>query len=886
MKTFNLLFFLSYILEILSDSNVFDSFLGLNNNMDELMQKLNLSNNLNIILDVINNNETNNKCLANIKHHYHNNMTEIDKLYAGSSRSFIDMNSFITCINDKTNTFFSIYPYWNKEARMDIVKLDEDKLKEHEWIFGICLKNNMCTTKEIAEIFDKVNILFGKPFKLYTKDNISVDDFYKVKNEKSNVVIAILSLIPFYLVSIQVIFMIFKIIPVKIFSCCFRRKYLRDSDKNLDQSIRNRLLNNASLTRQISLKIQKCFSISEIFDDLILSKKNELFKDEDMTYLKGIKTLGIFLFIYGFSFTVLYNYPLCISEVEKRKEYMTEWTTSLLIISFRISPALILSSSAYSLSYKFLSFLDKKLMNIDLDNSEQKLNHSKEANNNNHETKEDKEKDKENNLNKIAEKTETNKGNSKSLESSSDVSQSYYENTFGIKFYSEDVSKAALNNIFKGQKINENLLLSEIPTKRIPYSMYFNFIFRQTHKFACIGFGVVLFKMSFPMLLVLIGRGPLIYYIFKTYFERLGTAVTNYLFIGNFADLFSDTDSFLMMQLFCIPMSEFNYFMIGSVLIFICYKKKWRLDIIILVLIGLNLVFKFWYVLADIENRNPGMFYSDSDYQRFFFNPIFNFDFYLIGMLFGMINYVVQNGLINKQSLINERPFVKIPIYLSKLADYQRNQKGLRKKNNIHFLIIILLIIFSLIITPIYFSNDFDKLIRKNNPNIFFIIFSLIDIELFTYCFHFFCIACYVSGQNSFFELLNANISSYGLKLGYWIVFATPTFTYLIVYINEANINLSFFIVLVYGCVTLINSTLIAIINFVLVEMPYKKMIKLYFNISSELNKVYLEDESEENAPISDGDLRLSDLNEKDLLKEIGENNLIKEDDNEEEFKD
>ena len=29
----------------------------------------------------------------------------------------------------------------------------------------------------------------------------------------------------------------------------------------------------------------------------------------------------------------------------------------------------------------------------------------------------------------------------------------YYENTFGIKFYNEDVTKTELNKLFKGQKI-------------------------------------------------------------------------------------------------------------------------------------------------------------------------------------------------------------------------------------------------------------------------------------------------------------------------------------------------------------------------------------------------------------------------------------------------
>ena len=83
--------------------------------------------------------------------------------------------------------------------------------------------------------------------------------------------------------------------------------------------------------------------------------------------------------------------------------------------------------------------------------------------------------------------------------------------------------------------------------------------------------------------------------------------------------------------------------------------------------------------------------------------------------------------------------------------------------------------------------------------------------------------------------------------------------------------------------------------------MPYKKLVKLFFNISDELNKVYLEDEKEENEEINkNGDIGVGgdDLNEKDLLMENQGDNLNNnaindngigndiDNDNEEEFKD
>ena len=882
MIAFNLIIIFSFLYEIISNQNVF--LYEVNDAMDDLVTNLNLTTNLNIILGHMNKTlKENRECIENIDRYYRNDVQKIEKLYSGSSKGFVDMNSFIACTSDKENTFFSIYPNWTKEARMEIARLNGKTLPQHLWIFGVCLKNHFCTSQDIAEIFDKLNELFENPFELYRKNNITVEDYREAESNIYTKKYIFGYFIPFFLLFFQIIFMAFKIIPVKLFQCYLRRKYIRDIDKSKNKKNLDNLLNSASLTKQIALKIRQCFSISDIIDDLLTIKKNELFKDEDMTYIKGIKTIGIILFIFGFSFTVIYNYPLCLSEVTKRVDYMTSNRAIILIIAFRLSPALILSASGYSLSYKFLNFLDKKLGNIAIENSEQNSEQSKEENNNtvnniNTETSNNSD----NNINRIVEKT--NVENSNSIESSSDAPKSYYENTLGIKFYTEDVSKTALNKIFQGQKINENVL-SEISTDEIPYSLYFNFILRQWHKLVVFEIGMLSFRLSFPLLIVIMVKAPLIHYIFKTYFERMGSTFFNMIYVGNLIDLFSETDGFLMMQLFGIPVSEFSYFMIGTVLIFICYKKKKRLDIILCLIIVLVLIFKFVYIFSNLEERNPAIFYTDSTYQRFFFNPLFNFEIYVIGMLFGMMNYVVQNGIINKKSLIEERPFVKIPVYLSQLCDYKRILKKKKNNNFIHFIFIIILLLFSIFIIPLLFKNNFETYVRKNEPNTFFVILSLIDIQLFTYCFHFFAMSCYVSGKNIFFEILNANVHSYGLRFGFWVVLATPATTFLVVYSNEANVNLSFFMVLIYGSMTLINTFAVGLLFFLVLEMPYKKLVKLYFNITTELNKVYLEDETEEGT-IDNSGLGLKELNEKDLLEENGGENNNKEDDDEDEFKD
>ena len=210
-----------------------------------------------------------------------------------------------------------------------------------------------------------------------------------------------------------------------------------------------------------------------------------------------------------------------------------------------------------------------------------------------------------------------------------------------------------------------------------------------------------------------------------------------------------------------------------------------------------------------------------------------------------------------------------------KYTDYQK------KKNFIHFVIIVIIMLFSLIIFPILFTQTFEDIIEKNNPNIFFIIFSLFDIELFIFCFHFILISCYISGRNMFFKIFNAHISSYGMKISFWIILAIPTCSYLVVYINESNINLSFFMVLMYSAITLIITALLAFLFFLIFETPYKKLIKLYFNISTAINKVYLEDESDENSSMN-----LNELNEKDIEGDNNNDEKIKDNEDEDDIND
>ena len=853
------IFFSLFFDEINTNSNNFEYFIQQNDLNKEDLKKLSLTNNLKTILK-----EINSTCINKLMNIY-KSIEELEKIYEGSSKGFIDMSSFSTCIGDENNTFYSIYPQYSSEALENITVLDNDNFDEHIWIFGVCIRKNICNSTDIKQIFGSANEIFNNTFKLYNKDNINVDDFVELRESYKEFSKAFINLFPFAFILIQILFMIFKIIPVKLYSCCLRKKYISEFNKDKRKSTADKVLNFFALDRHIELKIKKCFSFSEIIDDISYSRKNKLFKDEDLTYIRGIKVLGLIFLVFGFSFMILYNYPLCLSEKEEREKFLRSVGASLLIISFRLSPALILSSSGYSLCYKFLNFLDKKLSNIYTYNFEENNDDESSLNYNYRIELNYKKKDRKN--------TSSTNGDNSLRKTQSDIdskeSSKSYEDTLGIKFYNGDIAKKSLNIIFKGQKINEKLLLSETSTNEIPCSVFFGFVFRQIHKFFCMFIGFDIFEYAFPILLVLIGKSPLMNYIYQTFFLKLAHPKIDFLFVGHFMELFDDEDN--IMRLFFIPISEFNFFIICSIIIFICYKKNLRLDIIIIILSFISVALKIVYILIYLEPRNPGMLYTNTRYQKFFFNPLFNFDFYLIGMFFGIINYAVQNGITKKESLIKKRSFVKIPLYFLKKRDYH---KGL---NYLNFIFLLILMLTSLVIVPILFSINLESIIKKNKPDISFLIFSLIDIELFIISFYFLLLSSYISGRNIFSDIFNSHISSYGQKLSYWMSLTTPSVAYLIVYQNEANFNLSFFMVIFYGSIILFIAGIFSVILFITVEMPYKKLIKLFFNISAEINKVFLEEEINEEPSNNIGIINaIETLNE----DEIHNNKEINGDDN------
>ena len=103
-----------------------------------------------------------------------------------------------------------------------------------------------------------------------------------------------------------------------------------------------------------------------------------------------------------------------------------------------------------------------------------------------------------------------------------------------------------------------------------------------------------------------------------------------------------------MIFYFYIPINEVFFFIIGTALISLGYRFKFRIDIIILVLILLVYLFKI--ILYIVNQTQATKIYTTTDYYLFnhglnIIHPLFNLNYFLVGMFFGLINYSIQKGI-------------------------------------------------------------------------------------------------------------------------------------------------------------------------------------------------------------------------------------------------
>ena len=215
----------------------------------------------------------------------------------------------------------------------------------------------------------------------------SLDNF--VSYDTNEKFIMFLKSIPVILCFIQVFIIIFRELIIHIITKFYeKRQYSKLKDINEDiKSINKNNKNyddddndndndndneddnsNKSLKKNKKIKLpnwvkvyNKCFNFSLNFQELFNFSLNstDINNDSGLTYIRGLRASSLFLLIVGLTFQVFMN---SISKIFSRTlfyEFLKNIFYSLFFIGLRYSPRIILSCSGYTLTYKFLCYINK-----------------------------------------------------------------------------------------------------------------------------------------------------------------------------------------------------------------------------------------------------------------------------------------------------------------------------------------------------------------------------------------------------------------------------------------------------------------------------------------------------------------------------------------------
>ena len=386
----------------------------------------------------------------------------------------------------------------------------------------------------------------------------------------------------------------------------------------------------------------------------------------------------------------------------------------------------------------------------------------------------------------------------------------------------------SINNIKQG-RITINITAYENYKNKLTYDILYKFIFRQSYKYFMFVIAVLFFKFSLinEFYLFFQDGSPMWAYCQEEILDKFSIKQI----LGNLF-LFSpySENTFFSYNPFDIVYNEIFFFIIGSILIFYSFKNTLRLDIIILVLFVFLETLKFIiYHLLYKKNPNerfyPIMFYQDQPYAFILYNPFYNMPSMLIGLLFGMVNYCIQN---NAKANENIKTFLKIP---KLILSFVKKEGCFKYILLISFSILLFgsSLLFTIILNYFFEFDDTNKIQQIDN---FFTSYSANLISLYD---------TDIGIIATFFLLIQIVLLGSSYVMGffshqYWGIISRPYFTcillidllsFLVFYQSENRIKLELFNVFFFSFEIFIVLIFLQVIIFVLIEIPLKKLNKL-----------------------------------------------------------
>ncbi len=378
--------------------------------------------------------------------------------------------------------------------------------------------------------------------------------------------------------------------------------------------------------------------------------------------------------------------------------------------------------------------------------------------------------------------------------------------------------------------------------------MLYYFIGQQIHEYIIFLLVTNFFIFSiYSFNLIFIDINPMWVYFDYTMINNIGLSEIILNCFGIRTYFFPKTTNDNILNHFWLLYNEIIFFIITSILIYLAYKYNFNLNRFILILLLIFEIFKpiYIYFLSKIINPifsktiklNPTFIYSYHNYGRLYVSPFMNYNYYLIGVFFSMINYSIQKSLNFGECSRQEKNY---------LLSSVKAVKKLKQINKFHLFLwgiifIILIIIFSFS-QSIFFYIIIDYLkinsgLEYYSNNILIHFFMIYDAEIVVILFNLLTLFFYISGENVFDYFFTHQLW-YELDKMYftYILLLNPVILY-ILYVGETKIQFNIPNCFLYSLISIIVLFFVVFSFYILFELPYKRIIKYNLKIQKNLKK-------------------------------------------------
>lgn len=845
-------------------SEVFNKF---SNNNDENNQSIIeiIRNGLNQTLNKTLINETDD-CEKNLRKIFINNNTEslyyTTKLVEDSSKNKNDVTSYNECMRKKHN--FKDLPL-NETIYLIIIIDNTDSSNESNiittlayetlwYVIGVCLPN-VCNEKQYKDIILNLNEKIGGMLNLTNSTQFHAMSLNNTEERrKAGFSYLYSSFIPLYIVLLQIVVIIFGIIPFCCFKRCFRKHNNQvispynsgknqseyESEKERESSSRgiasflgniNNYPNNSIVSRHSDsdqrhnsnqsnqsikqynkkdfIQFKSTLSVTvngeELFNYVNLSQ-SKINNDSGLIYIKGIRGISMIFFIFGCLFFNLFNSPISIYGTKMFAQFLRNFFFPLFYFGLRYSPRILLSCSGYCLFYKFMNYLDDKY-DVVVEEKAQKI------------------------ITKQIEKGKKSDKLDESIKSEDDEDESSIDS--GSESGSE--GKPTLKKENDITKYKQNLRRKG----DIKWKFLWIFYGYQLYKYFMFAFTLLFIQFTLHTFIEAISgyqTGPM-----WEYFKRriLEDSVVDILlgFIGFYKIINTGVQEESFLNYFWLIYCEIIFFVITSFFLFIGYKFKvnclkfFNFLIIVTPLAKLGII--IYEMIADKRKFSyQTLFYYYFDFGSYFIAPYTNYMYYLIGVFFGTMNYTIQRGMDYKDVDEQEKPFLYAPV--KNVKTFKRMSR--LKIYTIGFILIVLIILFSYlypIVLQIMIATIKDS--KQKIYNTFFesktinIILS-IDIELVVIMVHIIGLGFYLKGENVINSILTHNFWMIPNKFYFsFILLINPVILY-VLYQSESRITFNMVNCILYSIICGILVIILSSFVYIIFELPYKRITKLIFS--------------------------------------------------------